>query len=228
MVRTGWCTVEKPSRCRSSGGRDLPRLVGHQPRRSSQGAALQPPRDQHHVRACRFQIVHGNRTRSVPPHPHEWPGYRQSCRFGARRFRGEEGVGCSIEEGPNRKRRSHHWKNRLPTPISRARRRGWLQQMWSCNRRSRRKFSAKRRWRLSKMREEVPLPTQRSQEPKSSDGQVGPVGSHLVDDKQLEFRDAMDMSDEESVSAITGLITRGLARMASFIPPPSTLSNMVA
>ena len=41
-----------------------------------------------------------------------------------------------------------------------------------------------------------------------------------LDDKQLELRDAMDMSDVESASAITGLITRGLAKMASFIPPP--------
>ena len=49
-----------------------------------------------------------------------------------------------------------------------------------------------------------------------------------LDDKQLELRDAMDMSDVESATAITGLITRGLAKMASFTPRPSTLSNMVA
>ena len=35
------------------------------------GAARSHPRTQNHVRACRFKIVHGSRTRSVPPHPHE-------------------------------------------------------------------------------------------------------------------------------------------------------------
>ena len=40
-----------------------------------------------------------------------------------------------------------------------------------------------------------------------------------LDDKQLELRDAMDMSDVESASAITRLITRGLAKMARITPP---------
>ena len=34
-------------------------------------------------------------------------------------------------------------------------------------------------------------------------------------------RDALDMADMESASAITSLITRGLAKMASFVPQPS-------
>ena len=42
-----------------------------------------------------------------------------------------------------------------------------------------------------------------------------------LDDRQTELRDALDMADMESASAITSLITRGLAKMASFVPPPS-------
>ena len=48
-----------------------------------------------------------------------------------------------------------------------------------------------------------------------------------LDERQTELRDALDMADLESASAITSLITRGLAKMASFVPPPSALSNMV-
>ena len=40
-----------------------------------------------------------------------------------------------------------------------------------------------------------------------------------LDDRQTELRDALDMADMESASAITSLITRGLAKMASFVPP---------
>ena len=47
------------------------------------------------------------------------------------------------------------------------------------------------------------------------------------DVRQTELRDALDMADMESASAITSLISRGLAKMASFVPPPSALSNMV-
>ena len=43
-----------------------------------------------------------------------------------------------------------------------------------------------------------------------------------LDDRQTQLPDALDMAD-----AITSLITRGLAKMASFVPPPSALSNMV-
>ena len=48
-----------------------------------------------------------------------------------------------------------------------------------------------------------------------------------LDERQTELRDALDMADLESASVITSLITRGLAKMASFVPPPSALSNMV-
>ena len=42
-----------------------------------------------------------------------------------------------------------------------------------------------------------------------------------LDDRQTELRDVLDMA--ESASAITSLITRGLAKMASFVPPPSAM-----
>ena len=48
-----------------------------------------------------------------------------------------------------------------------------------------------------------------------------------LDDRQIELRDALGMADMESASVITSLITRGLAKMASFVPLPSALSNMV-
>ena len=46
-----------------------------------------------------------------------------------------------------------------------------------------------------------------------------------LDDKQIELRDALDMADLESASAITGLITRVFAKMVSFVPPLSTLEH---
>ena len=48
-----------------------------------------------------------------------------------------------------------------------------------------------------------------------------------LDDKQAELRDALDMGDTESAATITGLISRGLAKLASFSVPPSAVSNMV-
>ena len=48
-----------------------------------------------------------------------------------------------------------------------------------------------------------------------------------LDDKQAELRDALDMGDTESATTITGLISRGLAKLASFSVPPSAVSNMV-
>ena len=41
-----------------------------------------------------------------------------------------------------------------------------------------------------------------------------------LDDKQVELRDALDMADRESAAIITGLISRGLAKLASFSVPP--------
>ena len=50
---------------------------------------------------------------------------------------------------------------------------------------------------------------------------------YWLDDKQAELRDALDMGDTGSATTITGLISRGLAKLASFSVPPSAVSNMV-
>ena len=48
-----------------------------------------------------------------------------------------------------------------------------------------------------------------------------------LDDKQAELRDALDMGDTESAATITGLISRGLVKLANFSVLRSVVSNMV-